>query len=118
MTSSGVPASPVSTRTVLSSPQSRYWHMNRSPRSDSMRWMPGSISILLPSEHAVAGGATGDAPYPNHPRGLAQRSPGRGSLYSARKEGPDTMYLSRHRASEGPRWALDGRYLPRDFTLE
>jgi 2-dehydro-3-deoxy-D-arabinonate dehydratase len=39
-------------------------------------------------------------------------------LYSARKEGPDTMYLSRHQASEGPRWALDGRYLPRDFTLE
>src|SRR5215210_1726744 len=54
MTSSGVPARPVSTRTVLSSPTSRYWHMNRSPRSDSMRWMPGSISIFLPSEHAVA----------------------------------------------------------------
>ncbi len=28
------------------------------------------------------------------------------------------MYLSRHRAAGGPRWALDGRYLPRDFTLE
>ena len=33
--------------TVLSSPTSRYWHMNRSPRSDSMRCIPGSISILL-----------------------------------------------------------------------
>src|SRR5215213_5020115 len=54
MTPSGVPARPVSMRTVLSSPTSRYWHMNRSPRSDSMRWMPGSISIFLPSEHAVA----------------------------------------------------------------
>jgi len=28
------------------------------------------------------------------------------------------MYLSRHKAAGGPRWALDGRYLPRDFTLE
>ncbi|HJQ28977.1 MAG TPA: fumarylacetoacetate hydrolase family protein [Rubrobacter sp.] len=28
------------------------------------------------------------------------------------------MYLSRHQAAGGPRWALDGRYLPRDFTLE
>jgi 2-dehydro-3-deoxy-D-arabinonate dehydratase len=28
------------------------------------------------------------------------------------------MYLSRHQADGGPRWALDGRYLPRDFTLE
>jgi 2-dehydro-3-deoxy-D-arabinonate dehydratase len=28
------------------------------------------------------------------------------------------MYLSRHEAAGGPRWALDGRYLPRDFTLE
>jgi 2-dehydro-3-deoxy-D-arabinonate dehydratase len=27
------------------------------------------------------------------------------------------MYLSRHQAVGGPRWALDGRYLPRDFTL-
>ena len=27
------------------------------------------------------------------------------------------MYLSRHRAAGGPRWALDGRYLPPDFTL-
>ena len=27
------------------------------------------------------------------------------------------MYLSRHRAAGGPRWALDGRYLPEDFTL-
>src|SRR5215213_9815717 len=54
MTSSGVPARPVSMRTVLSSPTSRYWHMNRSPRSDSMRWTCGSISIFLPLEHAVA----------------------------------------------------------------
>ena len=28
------------------------------------------------------------------------------------------MYLTRHVTTEGPRWALDGRYLPRDFTLE
>ena len=28
------------------------------------------------------------------------------------------MYLSRHRAATGPRWALDGRYLPQGFTLE
>jgi 2-dehydro-3-deoxy-D-arabinonate dehydratase len=28
------------------------------------------------------------------------------------------MYLSRHLADEGPRWALDGRYLPSLFTLD
>ena len=28
------------------------------------------------------------------------------------------MYLTRHRSAAGPRWALDGRYLPQDFTLE
>ncbi|QYJ16764.1 hypothetical protein Rxycam_02599 [Rubrobacter xylanophilus DSM 9941] len=28
------------------------------------------------------------------------------------------MYLSRHAAPGGPRWALDGRYLPASFTLE
>lgn len=28
------------------------------------------------------------------------------------------MYLSRHGTSGGPRWALDGRYLPQDFTLQ
>src|SRR5215210_3162189 len=28
------------------------------------------------------------------------------------------MYLSRHRTATGPRWALDGRYLPPDLTLE
>ena len=27
------------------------------------------------------------------------------------------MYLSRHEAAGGPRWALDGRYLPQGFTL-
>lgn len=27
------------------------------------------------------------------------------------------MYLTRHRAANGPRWALDGRYLPADFAL-
>ena len=27
------------------------------------------------------------------------------------------MYLSRHKAAEGPRWALDGRYLPQGFAL-
>jgi 2-dehydro-3-deoxy-D-arabinonate dehydratase len=34
-----------------------------------------------------------------------------------RKGGPDTVYLSRHRSAGGPRWALDGRYLPEDFVL-
>jgi 2-dehydro-3-deoxy-D-arabinonate dehydratase len=28
------------------------------------------------------------------------------------------MYLSRHRAATGPRWALDGHYLPEGFTLD
>jgi len=28
------------------------------------------------------------------------------------------MYLSRHRAAVGPRWALNGHYLSQDFTLE
>src|SRR5918997_2360195 len=28
------------------------------------------------------------------------------------------MYLSRHRSAAGPRWALEGRYLPTGFTLE
>ena len=28
------------------------------------------------------------------------------------------MYLSRHLTSGGPRWALDGRYLPPAFTLD
>ena len=28
------------------------------------------------------------------------------------------MYLSRYRTATGHRWALDGRYLPQDFTLE
>jgi 2-dehydro-3-deoxy-D-arabinonate dehydratase len=28
------------------------------------------------------------------------------------------MYLSRHEAAEGPRWALDGRYLQQGFSLE
>ena len=28
------------------------------------------------------------------------------------------MYLSRHRAAAGPRWALNGRYLPEGFTLD
>jgi 2-dehydro-3-deoxy-D-arabinonate dehydratase len=28
------------------------------------------------------------------------------------------MYLSRHRTAGGVRWALDGHYLPQDFTLE
>ena len=28
------------------------------------------------------------------------------------------MYLSRHEAAGGPRWALDGRYLPQRFTLQ
>jgi 2-dehydro-3-deoxy-D-arabinonate dehydratase len=27
------------------------------------------------------------------------------------------VYLSRHRAAGGPRWALEGRYLPEDFAL-
>jgi hypothetical protein len=28
------------------------------------------------------------------------------------------MYLSRHRVDGGARWALDGLYLPQEFTLE
>jgi 2-dehydro-3-deoxy-D-arabinonate dehydratase len=28
------------------------------------------------------------------------------------------MYLSRHRAERGARWALDGRYLPSEFALD
>src|SRR5215218_2040514 len=28
------------------------------------------------------------------------------------------MYLSHHQTATGPRWALDERYLPHDFTLE
>ncbi len=28
------------------------------------------------------------------------------------------MYLSRHRAAAGPRWALNGHYLPEGFTLD
>ena len=28
------------------------------------------------------------------------------------------MYLSRHQTAEGPRWALEGRYVPSGFTLE
>src|SRR5215216_399866 len=28
------------------------------------------------------------------------------------------MYLSHHQTATGPRWALDERYLPQDFTLE
>jgi 2-dehydro-3-deoxy-D-arabinonate dehydratase len=28
------------------------------------------------------------------------------------------MYLSRHQSAAGPRWALEGRYLPAEFTLE
>jgi len=28
------------------------------------------------------------------------------------------MYLSRHGTPGGPRWALDGRHLPQDFTLQ
>ena len=27
------------------------------------------------------------------------------------------MFLTRHQTDFGPRWALDGRYLPRNFTL-
>jgi len=28
------------------------------------------------------------------------------------------MYLTRHQTEQGPRWALDGRYLPRRFKLD
>src|SRR5215213_4143466 len=87
MTSSGVPARPLSTRTVLSSPTSRYWHMNRSSRSDSMRCTLGSISILLPPDRTVER-SQDDLPHPNHPRSLAQRNPDHDSLYPSRKEAP------------------------------
>ena len=38
-------------------------------------------------------------------------------MYPSRKEALKAMYLSRHEAAGGPRWALEGRYLPPDFTL-
>jgi 2-dehydro-3-deoxy-D-arabinonate dehydratase len=28
------------------------------------------------------------------------------------------MYLTRHQSEQGPRWALDGRYLPQQFSLD
>jgi 2-dehydro-3-deoxy-D-arabinonate dehydratase len=28
------------------------------------------------------------------------------------------MYLSRHQTAAGPHWALEGRYVPAEFTLE
>jgi 2-dehydro-3-deoxy-D-arabinonate dehydratase len=34
-----------------------------------------------------------------------------------RKEESTNMYLSRHRTDGGPRWALEGRYLPENFAL-
>jgi 2-dehydro-3-deoxy-D-arabinonate dehydratase len=38
-------------------------------------------------------------------------------LCPLRKEESDNVYLSRHRTAGGPRWALDGRYLPENFAL-
>src|SRR5215211_6789868 len=60
----------------------------------------------------------GTALHTNYPESLAQRGPDHGSLCVSRKEAPSIMYLSRHRAATGPRWALDGRYLPQDLTLD
>ena len=37
---------PVSTSIVRSLPVSRYWAMKRGPRSSSMRWIPGAISLM------------------------------------------------------------------------
>src|ERR671920_243237 len=107
MTSSGVPARPVSRRTVLSPPTSRYWHMKRSPRSDSMRCIPGSISILPRRRwwhHIII------TPTPRNRAGIM--------VGCVREERRTTMYLSRHETATGPRWALDERYLPQDFKLE
>jgi 2-dehydro-3-deoxy-D-arabinonate dehydratase len=38
-------------------------------------------------------------------------------LGASQERRADNVYLSRHGAAGGPRWALDGRYLPEDFTL-
>jgi 2-dehydro-3-deoxy-D-arabinonate dehydratase len=38
-------------------------------------------------------------------------------LYPRREEESANVYLSRHRTAGGPRWALDGHYLPEDFAL-
>src|SRR5215213_3437850 len=47
MTVAGVSLMPVSTSSVRASPVRTYCAMNRTPRLDSMRWMPGAISISL-----------------------------------------------------------------------
>src|SRR5215211_2240694 len=116
MTSSGVPARPVSMRTVLSSPTSRYWHMNRSPRSDSMRWTFGSISIFLPSEHAVArprlgerGAARELVAYQVFPIHLLQRG-GDDLLLDAGRDDNDAVWLGEDEVarSHGDAAAADG----------
>jgi 2-dehydro-3-deoxy-D-arabinonate dehydratase len=38
-------------------------------------------------------------------------------LCPRREEESTNVYLSRHRTAGGPRWALDGHYLPEDFAL-
>src|SRR5919112_859754 len=107
ITSPGVPARPVSRRTVLSPPTSRYWHMKRSPRSDSLRCIPGNISILPRRRwwHHI-----NITPTPRNGAGIM--------VGCVREERRTTMYLSRHETATGPRWALDERYLPQDFTLQ
>src|SRR6187549_3795629 len=47
MTVAGVSLMPVSTSSVRASPASTYWAMNRTPRSDSIRWIPDATSISL-----------------------------------------------------------------------
>src|SRR3989337_656814 len=43
------------------------------------------------------------------PQEPGRRGGDRVSLGNLRKGEPDTVYLSRHRAAAGPRWALEGR---------
>ena len=44
--SAGVYGMPVSSRSVRASPASTYWAMKRTPRLDSMRWMPAATSTF------------------------------------------------------------------------
>src|SRR3712207_4800328 len=52
------------------------------------------------------------------PPGFSMRRGGdRASLGARQERRSDNVYLSRHSAAGGPRWALDGSYLPEGFTL-
>jgi len=66
--SSSVCDSPVSTSTMRSSPTSTYCAMKRGPRSSSMRWMPGAISLIA----AVHQAGSVNVPLRNMHRGARQ----------------------------------------------